>query len=315
MKKLLSITVTLCLLITCFSAGAFADSETSTPKEIGPMPGNESAFSTSILQEIDIEDLTYDILIEEIELYYENNFTPTAADYEKANRIIEVYNENFDSNTVPLRSDYDENKAKLRAGNLIELTLDMDEGVSEFTAVAAIALASSAKSTAQEDFPDTWDSAQHFIWNYKMADTYNAYTARTIGINHEWGLILINPMISHYDSEYADRIASGESEAEASAGALADTILYIPEFKYLTTVLTQSSYESFKILFTADNIMDLWNNCYGRAYAGENYSSASAAYTAAKNAGELIIDGSDTMAENVTENHFYYVWDWDWYTY
>ncbi len=314
MKKLLSILIIVCFM-TYSATGALAISETSIPIELGPMPGNHSSAANSILQGDDIENLSYNGIIEKIELYHERTFVPTAADYEKANRIIELYEQEFGNGDVSVCSDYDEGKAKLRTGNLIELTLDIDEGISETTALRAIALASSAKSTAQSDFPNTWDSAQHFIWNYKMTDTYNALTARTIGINHEWGIIMINPMINHYNSEYEDRIAAGESESDASSGALADTILYIPEFKYLSTILTQDSYEFFQSLFSDDNIMDFWNNCYGRAYAAENYSSASAAYTAAKNAGELIIDGNSVIASNVTSNHYYYVWDWDWYTY
>lgn len=316
MKKLLSILIAVCLLITYSTTGALAISETSIPIETGPMPGNKITTSNSLLQGLNIKELSYDEIIEKIEIYYERNFVSTAEDYEKAKRIIELYSQNFSDGNISVRSDYDNGQAQLRAGNLIELTLDIDEGISETTALRAIALASSAKSTAQRDFPNTWDSAQHFIWNYKMTDTYNALTARTIGINHEWGMIMIQPMINHYNSEYEDRIDAGESESDASSGALADTILYIPEFKYLATILTQNSYEFFQGLFSADNIMDLWNNCYGRAYAGYNYSSASAAYTAAKNAGELIIDGSGTvMAANVTSDHYYCVWDWDWYTY
>lgn len=275
------------------------------PSERGPHQGNIEKVAP-----FDISRMSKSEVFQKIEELYKKNKNVTQADYAKAEAIIDIYYKNNNNGNVPTRSDYDEGAAQLRTGNLIELTLDIDEGLSEWSALNAILLANSAKTEAQNNFPNTLDSARHFIWNYKMTDTYNALTARTVGINHEWGIIMIDPMITHYNLEYNDRINAGYSESDASSGALVDTILYIPEFKYLTVTLMENSYDFFAAMFSNDCIMDFWNNCYGRAYAQENYSSAVAAYTAAKNAGELILSSS-----NVSYNHKWSVWSWDWYWY
>lgn len=317
MKKILTSIATFFIILTLIiQVGAIPE----RPIEIGPMEG-DIVESNSIFQELNIQEseiscLTIEEMFELIENHHKSTFVPTQADLEKAENIIELYDSVFDNENISLLSDdYDENAAKLRTGNLIELTLDLDEGVSELTAVSAIADAALAKYTAKASFPSTWDSAQHFIWNYDMADDIGTLTARTIGNNHEWGIQMKEPILNYYDSAYEDRISAGENDADANSGALVDTIMYIPEFKYFTALLTQDSFELFQDFFDSGNIMDFWNNCYGRAYAAENYSSSSSAYEAAKNAGELIIDGADDMEENVTNEHFQCVWAWDWYTY
>lgn len=309
MRKLLSLVVAVCFLTMSFSLTAFASLE--KPIETGPNPGKNLTVASDIFKE-----LSYSEILEKIEEQHRKTFVPKASDYAKAERIIELSKLSFATENNSYRSDYDENKALLRAGNLIELTLDIDEGISETTAVRAIALASTAKSIATSNFPNFWDSGQHFIWNYNMTETFGKTTARTVGINHEWGIKMVVPMTNYYDSSYSDRIAAGETEHDASSGALVDTMFYIPEFKYIATTIMPQSYEFFCSFFDSDNIMDFWNNCYGRAYGERSYSSAISAYTAAKNAGELIVDTSgENRSGNVTSNHFYNVWDWDWYSY
>lgn len=63
------------------------------------------------------------------------------------------------------------------------------------------------------------------------------------------------------------------------------------------------------------NIMDLWNNCYGRAYPDKGYTNGVLAFKyAAFTAKELVLDSSPNMAGNLTESQKKYVWTCDWYS-
>lgn len=207
-----------------------------------------------------------------------------------------------------------ENKKKLRTGNLIELTLDLDEGMSNTEALKAIALSRTAESEASKNFSDYQDCAQHFIWNFKMTSSLSKTKARTVGTNHEWGISLINPLERYFDEAYENYLSDGYSSDEASNKAFTDTVFNIPAFKYETVLLLQSSYSFFTSFFTDECIMDFWNNCYGRSYVEKGYSDGVSAFRAALNANELVLDGIP-MAANLTQTQKRNVWSWDWYSY
>lgn len=302
MKKILSTLVSICMVLSCYNVFA----ERWIPDERGPNAGT----STDSSIQIDTDGLSKEEIFDKIEEYYKLNREISEQDYRNAMTIVEYYNETMSVNSGISTYSYDEGAAQLRAGNLIELTLDINEGVSSSKALAAIRLASDAKSEASSKFPNTEDAARHFIWNYKMANKYDATTARTVGVNHEWGLVMITPMLNHYKKEYNNFIDSGCSGDEASQRALANTVLYIPDFKYLSVTVMKKNYNYFNSMFSNDCIMDFWNNCYGRAYVQKGYSSGITAFAAAKNAGELILYSS-----NVSNDNRWSVWDWDWYSF
>jgi hypothetical protein len=208
---------------------------------------------------------------------------------------------------------YDEDKKKLRTGNLIESTLDAEEGMSLYEmSKLAVIHAKKAKKEAKEEYPNNYmleDAFRHFAWNNLSAKDIGVVKTRTGTINHEWGMLMINPMISHFDDKYEEYSSQGLSNAADKA--LADTINYIPTYKYYAIKVCKKSYGYFKSEFDDSNIMDLHNNCFGRAYS-QNYSNLSyrEAFRKAKSKNELILDEDD-----VTNGNYDYVWQSEWYTY
>lgn len=214
-------------------------------------------------------------------------------------------------------SDYDANKAKLRQANFIEGILDLQEGLTD-TQVAAIFVDSeTARKQALKAYPSSADAAtkrdafRHFAWNNISTKRYDAYTTRTATTNHEWGIVMLNPMLNYYDNTYNKYISNGNSTSYAASNALAETVAYIPKYKKYAISLCQSKYSYFKSIFSADCIMDLTNNCYGRSYATKSSNlSYTDAFNKALSNGEVIL-GSST----VTNSSYYTVWNNDWYTY
>lgn len=250
---------------------------------------------------------------------------------EKALKLIEDLQENnviesqdtisIQDNNMVMRaaatSDYDSNKAKLRAANFIEAILNVEEGMSTWEIYkVGVTHANKARDEALKEFPKTdytnvmlRDAFRHFSWNNMSTKDIGAYKTRTATINHEWGILLLDPMTNYFDARYNEYVGQGYSDA--GNRALTDTVLYIPTAKYHMVSLCKGSYNFFKSFFDESNIMDLHNNCWGRAYAG-NYPSLSYrdAFYRAKNNNELI------LAENkVTNANFDYVWRSQWYTY
>lgn len=306
MKKALSLVLACGMIITVLCGTAMA---AENPIELGPHPG-VNQFGTSNENEVDYAALIDEMIQTRIETY-----APTADELNQAQEIINLY-DSITTTTASVRSGFDDNWYKLRYGNLIELTLDYDEGISNSVATNAVILSNTAKDEAEDNFSSYWDSAQHFIWNFKLADTYSKTTARTITNNHEWGIAMITPMLNHFESAYDEYIADGYSENTASNKALADTIVYMPVFKYDSVCVIEASYNFFDYFFTDESIMDFWNNCYGRAYPEKGYSSGITAFRySAFTARELVLDGSVSMADNLTESQKQSVWSWDWYSY
>lgn len=332
MKKIVAMLCALCMLMVTPAIAAevasvhpvtdYSDAvdeglvgEMEQPIEIGPYPGQEdSKISGIAIQYSDIlADGNFDEVLTQMVESYLSNYTPSEEEYSYAENIIKFYHENFDGD-IQTTSGFDDNWWLLRYGNLIEITLDLDEGITEKEAADMIAMAESAKDSAEKNFPNYWDSAQHFMWNFKMKNKYDSYKARTISINHEWGISMINVMLNTYESAYNDYIAKGYTDKRASDKALADAIIYMPQFKYDAVSIMKASREFFESFFSDESMMDFWNNCYGRAYLEPQYTAESAFRHSAFTAKELILDGKP-MAENLTSDHVYSIWAWDWYSY
>lgn len=317
MKKcIILMLTTLCMIIaTAMPVGATNDLAESKDLagiiEIGPHPGHENNTANSI------EEIECDAIVNEMIRTRIDTYIPTAEDYTRAQEVLDFYNKvNSPSNgDLTTSSSFDDNWWKLRYGNLIELTLDYDEGISNSVALSCTNLSRDAEKEAKDHFPNYWDSGQHFMWNFMMVKEQSKTIARTIANNHEWGITIINPMLNHFESAYNEYIAKGYSESNASNKALADTIVYIPVFKYDAVSIMESSYSFFKSFFSDESIMDFWNNCFGRVYPEKGYNDAVTAFDyAAFTADELVLDGKTTMAENLTEAQRKNVWEWDWYS-
>ena len=289
------------------------------PIDLASHPGCSNIATYDSFQTNDFEEFVDNFISESVD-----NLVFSAEDYEFAYDVMDAYTRLSDelsmsNSSAQFRSDdYNDlasNFLLLRTGNIIELTLDMDEGITESLALDAIFDATSAKSEAQSDFPDTWDAAQHFIWSFDMTIDESKSFSRTIGINHEWGISMINPMLDYCQEKYDEYIAEGYSEQFASANSMADTILYMPIFKYNFVAFMEVSYDLFDDFFSDDCIMDLWNNCYGRSYPEKGYTDAGAAFEVAAEANELVLDGTVSASSNLTEEQKQAVWNWDWYSY
>lgn len=308
----LSIIMLTTIVVPAMAVGVPATAPES-PLEIGPHPGIGRASSVQ-LQSTNYDAVVSGMIQDRIETY-----VPTAADKERAQEIVDLYNSvtlNSSQSLPNARDSFDDNWWKLRYGNLIEVTLDYDEGVTNAQVLRTIAQSRTAESDAADNFPQYQDSGQHFIWNFMMADTYTKNKARTIANNHEWGIAMITPMLNHFEAAYDEYIEDGYTENEASSNALADTVLYIPVFKYDSVCVIEASYAFFDYFFSDESIMDFWNNCYGRAYPEKGYTSGVSAFRyAAFTADELVLDGTTSMAENLTDDQKESVWEWDWYSY
>lgn len=176
--------------------------------------------------------------------------------------------------------------------------------------------ANASRDAALAEYPNDVmlrDAYRHFVWNHMSTSdsSVGKIKTRTATINHEWGIILLSPLENHYNNAYNDYINSGYAEEDAALNAFIDTVAYIPTLKYNTVLICESNYAFFKSIFEVSNIMDLNNNCYGRAYP-ENHPTLNydQAFYYAKNNSELILNEN-----SVDDNDYYQIWAWDWYTY
>lgn len=321
MKKIVSVVVTTALIITStsisFATGDYF--EFSKKPSVNYDKENERPATSQ-----EIENVFNKI---------QNNFNEELDEISETERmqnleeVLQVYSAQ-DLNSTSLSSDqsialnsvatasYDQNKALLRGGNFIETILNYDEGLSNTDITRIANHSSTAKSLAAKAYPNDvmkQDALRHFSWNFLSAkNTYvGALKTRTATINHEWGLIILNPALREYDSKYTSYRKLGYSESNAASKALADTIMFIPSFKKQVVTVSKSSYSFFKGIFTVGNIMDLHNNCYGRAYASSDPGlTAEQAFNKANRSNKLILSEA-----SVTGSHYYGVWASGWYTY
>lgn len=188
---------------------ALADNET-IPVEVGPYPGKEEVNDEKIEVAVDLDEIIDAMVSNRIATY-----VPSETEYAKANEILDLYNTVNSGGNVTKHSTgsaYLENWKKLRYGNLIELTLDYDEGIDNLLVLRCTGYATDAKNDAVEYYPQYTDSAQHFMWNYLMTERVSKTVARTVGNNHEWGIAMINSMLNAYDGYYNKYLKEGMSE-------------------------------------------------------------------------------------------------------
>jgi hypothetical protein len=178
------------------------------------------------------------------------------------------------------------------------------DGISATELVTAKNDSDAALSEAQTVYPNDpgnlQDSYRHFTWNFRLTKDISKAKARIITCDYEWEAVLRPYAQSAYD-EY---IASGYS----SSTALTKAYQYAYYMRDDCYSVCAAGVNYFSAIFNNASVRDFWNNCYGRAYAA-NYTSRSAAFSAANNAGVLI--NSDS---SVTSTHINNVWSWDWYT-
>lgn len=211
-----------------------------------------------------------------------------------------------------LSNDYDANRAKLRAGNLIETSLNLDDGMSSLQIAKTVSHANAAKKWSLATYPSNSnheDAARHFAWNYLSTKDSSIGQLKTkiATTNHEWGLVLLPGALSYFDDKYDYYVSIGNSEP--GANALIATSAYLSYLRHNLTLLSENSYSIFKSLFTVDNIMDLNNNCYGRAYSVRYPSNTVfSSFTKAISNKEIILSQS-----NVDNSAYYIVWNNKWY--
>lgn len=178
------------------------------------------------------------------------------------------------------------------------------DGISAAELVTANNDATAAMSEAQSVYPNDpgnlQDSYRHFTWNFRLTKDISKAKARVITCDYEWEAVLRPYAQSAYDTY----IASGYS----SSSALTKAYQYAYYMREDCYSVCAAGVKYFSAIFDNAAVRDFWNNCYGRSYAAD-YTSRSAAFTAANNAGVLI--NSDS---SVTSTHINNVWSWDWYT-
>ncbi|PAD71690.1 hypothetical protein CHH67_24055, partial [Paenibacillus campinasensis] len=134
---------------------------------------------------------------------FENEFnsTITQNDRLEAEQIVkELAGDEYSISS----SDYDQYYNELRKGNYIEGVLDRDEGLSalDITKIGFIH-ANTAREEALKKYPNDVmlrDAYRHFTWNYIATKDVGAIKTRTATINHEWGIILLNPVLNYYNN-------------------------------------------------------------------------------------------------------------------
>lgn len=309
-KKILSLILGLTLALTNGSI-AFA-SETGQ----GATADTEMTYSNNIPYE-EVKDMS-ELSIEEKEKLIDeivkdilgNSPEPTNLEKNQVKDIIQQQEQNR-SAAKKVDDDYKKNSILLRTGNVIEFSLNAAEGMTNKQQATAVNQGSVAKNLSEDQYPkddNLQDAYRHYSWNWLMSKNLNKNKARTAANNHEWGLILIDPVLKIYEQKYTLYISQGKTVSKAAAAALVDALAYAPNAKSSVISQVRNNYSKFKTFFTNDNIMDLVNNCYGRAaYPAKSYFSG---FINDLDSGNLI-----KAASKVKDDHKYLVWSSDWYGY
>jgi hypothetical protein len=183
----------------------------------------------------------------------------------------------------------------------------IEDGVSALDVATAKSLADDAATNAETAYPNQSDagglrdSYRHFTWNHMMTEELSKSDARIIACNYEWAAILLDYAQDTYQ-EYLD-----DGLSTTSAAYKACLYAYYLREDYYSVCAAGQAY--FAAIFDKAAVRDLWNNCYGRAYAEDYSYTYGTAFYVAKANNELI--NSDSA---VTDSHINSVWSWDWYT-
>lgn len=293
MKKKISALLTVTLISSLLSTVTFAADRESDIIKMHQNQISNSAQSFSYEKPLSKDEVNKKIsdIQENYRKSHRSTETERKAALEKASRIESIFNTSSigisnsqpSLNTAATSSSYDSNKAKLRAGNFIEGILDDDEGMTASEIYALKKTADSARSIAASQYPKDvmlQDAYRHFTWNF--ISTFNSslgINPTYIGtVNHEWGLLLLEPMTNYYDSQYQSYISDGYTSENSSVWAFSDAINYIPIMKETIVRYCKAGYSFFSGFMDASNIMDLTNNFEGRYYtfnfSASNYKGA-----------------------------------------
>lgn len=161
--------------------------------------------------------------------------------------------------------------------------------------------ANEAKNVYPEDEEGLQDSYRHFIWNHMMTKDLSKRKARTVACDYEW----LKVLVPYAQSAYDDYIKQGYNSSNAASKA----------YQYAFFMRTDcysvcaSDVKYFSEMFHKPEVRDLWNNCYGRAYADKYTYSHATAFSVANKAWQLINLDNAVSSTNINK-----VWSWDWYT-
>lgn len=303
--KFLNVTAVALLLALCAAPIVAAESadplQTDSIGEIGiefPISKDTRYYNMLLDDEIlSVESLDELALIVK-ERYMSGNALTSSAKINDIYRSLQEYNHSIETNTIVVTDE-----EVLLEKELIAY-ICLSDGISASELATAVVDASSAESKAVSKYPTEagliQDTYRHFVWNFMMTQDLTQEKARTVGCNYEWGRILLD----YAEEVYQDYIDDGFSTTNAAQLSYG----YAYDMREYCYALCGASQDYFTLIFTDDSIRDLWNNCYGRAYATE-YSSYVTAFNVANNVGELINSDLD-----VTSSHIWSVWSWDWYT-
>lgn len=315
MKKLICSIVSATMLMSVFgNVVSFANESETSISQLEPVGeiGVEFISVEKDIKKADSELLSASNLDELAEIS-RRRFEADSSNYskekmERIERVMSEYEEmTNNSNGVVVASESETQEEYIIGNRGLLAFFCVEDGMSVSDVYTASTIGENALEEAKSVYPNSSDagglrdSYRHFTWNHRMADSLSQVDARIVGCNYEWAGILEN----YAQNLYVDYIAEGLTETEASYKACLYAIYFRDEC-YSVCASSQSYFTSF---FDNADIRDLWNNCYGRAYA-VNYSyNHGTAFNVAVANNELI--NSDSA---VTSSHIYSVWSWDWYT-
>lgn len=312
MKKLVCTIISVALIISTFgNTVSFAtESETSILKleSVGEI-GIEFISVEKNLKEADSELLAASSFEEMAEIA-RRKFEATPSNYseEKMQHVARIFAEyeQVASNANGSAVAAETNEYQIGDRELIAFFC-IEDGMSATDVYVAKSLGDDALEDAESTYPNSSDagglrdSYRHFTWNHRMTDRLSQTDARIVGCNYEWGAILENYTMGLYEDYLADGLTVTSAAYKACLNAI-----YFRDELYSVCASNQSY---FTALFDNASIRDLWNNCYGRAYAVDYSYSYGTAFNVAVANSELI--NSDS---SVNSSHIYCVWSWDWYT-
>lgn len=149
------------------------------------------------------------------------------------------------------------------------------------------------------------DSYRHFTWNFRSAISRGEANIRVFATNYEWGNVLLNTYLDYYNERlnyYYDNFPLGSvSGDDLMRAAIADADDYIVIVRNTMISDCKSSKAKFIATFNSSNIMDFWNNEYGRRYASRypNLTRAKA-YETATNDAVIIISEAGVTSSHIT---------------
>lgn len=224
--------------------------------------------------------------------------------------IAEISQKVQDEYTNKARVDYSIQYATLELAS----TLSSADGLSS-TKIASIF----SNGITAYDEANGNDAYRHFTWNFRSAVSVGSSYARIFTINYEWANVLLDTYDDYclerydyyYDLHYWSIVSDSIDTTTLLNMAIADADDYIVELRNSMKATCKTSKSNFSAVFGTDNVMDFWNNYYGRSYASSYPSLTPAeAYNKAVSNAVIISNPSNVTSSNITT---VYNSNW-WYT-